>query len=266
MRRICVLLCLVALLALAADGLTAAEKYEIVIGGAETAVNPEGLNPYFFLNYFYTDALLNLDLLGRFTIEEKTAMVKRLFANLREEYPAKLIVKDYIRGKDLEIAYRILNGKGGRSLVMLTNYNARTKRIVTGGNLAEAYATLYYIKGKKLVSNHYIYTKELEDKNKDNPNNLADLYIFDDVDENDAAIEKMLLEQIGTVGIPSRKFVALSTLCQYYLSVKDLNKTKETLQQAFNVLENEITEKKEYWGVLYTVMREEYAISSNLWP
>lgn len=180
---------LLLLLCLVVNGL-AGVKFELVLPDQGRGASSEGLHAYNFVNSFYTDVLLVFGLIDQFSLEEKATIAKQLFTNLSETDPERLIIKRYVAGKDLQIIYRILpevNGK--RAVALITNYHAKTKSIVTQANVAEAYARLYYIRGSRLVARDYIFSKELEDSKQGSLNDLADLYIFDDVEENDARIE-----------------------------------------------------------------------------
>lgn len=266
MRRTFAVLCM-ALLILASAGALADEDYLVVVDGPESEVNRDGLHPYYFLHYFYLDVLLRLGLLDRFSLEEKAVMARRLFLNLSAEHPVRLIVKDYEPGKDLQIAYRIMEKEkaGERALMMFTNYHGEKRRLIGEEEWREAYARLYHLRHARMVPGEYLFSREREVETKGDGNNLADLYLFDDSVENDARIEPLLTEYIAREAEPAKRYIGLLTFAQYHMVRGDFVRAEDCLDRALAVWREEILERKDHWWLPYLITHEEYQVLSSYW-
>jgi hypothetical protein len=216
------------------------------------------INKYQFVSRIYENFFYHLQLIDKFSLEEKIDIMKALYLNLSDKYPFTLIIKNYQDRKDLLIAIRIHpENKTGIPVFVMTNYDLKNKKMITKEEeLNNAYASLYYLAGDRFVhySQYKIDARALE---KEGPNNIADIYIFDEKPENDAAAQDMLLKHLGELKDDREKYIPLMTLCQYYLTVQNYAKADETLKEAKKLL---YKNKNDNWNIIYTITIDEYAI------
>jgi hypothetical protein len=201
-------------------------------------------------NYAYPAYYLRYSLVAVFSVDkiipaaELIAIEKDAIYALSQGKRVKLLVRDYQDGKDITFVmgpFLLANGQDTNSLLFFCNYDFTTKKVVnvktemTGREYAVALNTI----NEKLVKLTKMYSEKAE---KDlvaagNPNNLADFYIYDERDDNDAQVEGLIAKDLELHSATDdknlrSKSVAMATYAEYCIIHGNFPKAKELLASA----------------------------------
>jgi hypothetical protein len=118
-------------------------------------------------------------------------------------------------------------------LLIVSNYNAQTKQVVSGDDEKDAYATFFYFAGNKLVKNQYVHEPKSDaDLKKMSVNNLADHYLLDGDPGNDGLGRDLLIKEIEKPGDMPDRAVLYMTLSEYHLLAGKAGSAKQSLDKA----------------------------------
>jgi|GEM_PF-5394530 len=193
-------------------------------------------NKFYPVYYFYTNIFFSLNLNDNLTFNEKSSIIKKLTEIISKNNIARITFKKYSQNKDLIITLKPDHPPkfpNETILWLISNYDKNKNKLVYDDDMKNAFATFYNIKGSKLIKYQKMYSKEEEEKLKKekNMNNLADLYIFDEQENNDDEAEKILLNELDTSEDINHKVVCLFTLTEYYLSKMQFDKAESNLKE-----------------------------------
>ncbi len=109
------------------------------------------LNPNFeFASMFYQAVCFNRNLLNLVDNEILKATCKCIYEDISNGYACLMTVKRFSGNQDLEIKFEYFNDRN--ALLILSNYDAQNKKIITNKNdMGNAWGLLYYIIDGTLV-------------------------------------------------------------------------------------------------------------------
>jgi len=176
------------------------------------------LKPFFTMDYLLDDIFDSLEI-QHLTSDDKILIIRTVLNNVNAKKPAMLIIKDYETNSSLNIFFRIFSNQNNTSLIVVTNYNIKSKKLAKNKSEFEScYGILYHIMIGKLVKDNDLHEKGK--KSAFDKNLKADLYLFDEIEKNDNEIEQLVKEHIKEEKEPFRNYIGHITLVQYYISVK----------------------------------------------
>ncbi|TGK10200.1 hypothetical protein EHO60_10155 [Leptospira fletcheri] len=189
---------------------------------------------FFLSDYLYRDLFYITDLDRRIEDEYKFKIVSAVLHNLTEDNPQVLIFKNYLEGKSLNVAIRLVTNKENpseRAILFMTNLMQGGKLAANSAQLDESFGRIFVLTpiGKLVQLNDFA------DKRKDEKldrNQKADAYLFDEKPENDSEILPLLTEHLKEEKDPYRFFVGNVTMAQYYLSVNRFEEARSWIQKA----------------------------------
>jgi hypothetical protein len=196
--------------------------------------NTMNLMSYAFVYDIYMDVFARFELDGKLSTVDKAQVVHFISTYLSFEYPIAFSVLDFQGGQRLIISFRLKKTKEDTVMLMSTNFNVKTLKIVAeGSDMAGTYARLYYIRDGKFVNSNALFDakkeKELLKAKLDvsvAKNGLADMYIFDERTDNDYRIEALLDESLKAAADDQARIAPLMTLAQYRLATNDIGKAE----------------------------------------
>ncbi|EQA45060.1 hypothetical protein LEP1GSC050_2280 [Leptospira broomii serovar Hurstbridge str. 5399] len=189
---------------------------------------------FFLSDYLYRDLFYITDLDRRIEDNYKFKIISAVLHNLTEDNPQVLIYKNYVAGKSLNVAIRLVTNKEKpteRAILFMTN-------LMQGGKLAETSEQLDQSFGRIFVltpTGKLVQLNDFEDKKKEEKldrNQRADAYLFDEKLENDQNILPLLTEHLKEEKDPYRFFVGHVTMAQYFLSVNKFEDAKIWIEKA----------------------------------
>ena len=208
-------------------------------------------NKYYPIYYIFNNIFVALGLYDCFEYEERIKITDEIISIIKNNNFALLTINQYYKNEDLIITFKPNQPPkhpNDTVFFFITNYSFKDKKIVYGDDMKDAYAT-YYIFDKE---------KELEFINNNNANNLANYYIYDEIEENDEKGKNLLLNEIKSTQDINNKFICLITLSEYYLMKNDLINANQYLEEA-KIMLNKIDErKKENYSLGYNVIYDIY--------
>jgi hypothetical protein len=243
----------------------AANDYQISPQGVNLEKSYELINPYYFVHYTYLCAFEPYRLSSRYDLNTKVEIISKAYFNLSNLHSTKLTVKDYNFG-NLIFTFTLFNDKYMKALNLRSNYYLEEKRYLTDADDYKITLIGFDIVGEKLVPASYKYSKDKAEKLKDNLNDLADFYIFDDQADNDSLIEGNLKKYLKTAENPLNLFAGTLTLAQYYTSIRDFANAKATLEKAVQILGDKTIEPNQlpHLKALYTIIDEVYQVTKRI--
>jgi hypothetical protein len=243
----------------------AAEDYQISPEGASPDKSYQALNPYYFVHYFYLYIIESYRLSSRFDTNARLDMISKTFYSLSSARPTKVTIRDY-DGADLMLTFTLFNDGFMHVLNLRSNYLLLEQRFLKEQEDYKKALVSFDITARKMVPERCKFSAEKEAKLKDNLNNLADLYIFDDIAENDKLIEDNLQQYIKATVKPMEQLGGTLTLIQYYTSIKDFANAKAALGKASQIMRDLLSDPKELQQAkaFYTFIEEEYQVTMKL--
>lgn len=195
--------------------------YAIVKQGERKNTNWLGLDEYFTVHYLYTDIFYHLRLHKRFGLGDKIRIVAGLLYNLDFDNPVNLVIEGFLGGQDLVVSLQLIRVGDQLSLLLATNYDARTEKIVKNvRNLARTYKRSYLILDNRMIALTDLYNRNEEDRliAANRAEDLARFYIFDGKRSNDTLAEGLLIGSIREAKSADERSLAQITLSHCYMA------------------------------------------------
>lgn len=228
--------------------------------------NTYNLNLFYPVNGIYTDIFYQLDLMEKFTLEEKTKIIKEIFFNLSADNVVFLTIQKFDGKNPLAVGFKIVKYEDKNALMVVSNYDPKKKKVIMNKEeMKNASMNVYIICGEKLVAYSCLYSaaEEAELLKGEEWNNLGDRLLFDELADNDIRIADALGKGLET-DVPELKFAATMTFVQFYLMSGNFESARQSLENGSTIIDNEI-EDKDYWGKLYKMTDEVYQITKELY-
>jgi hypothetical protein len=233
------------------------QKYKITISDNKNLLSKE-YDDYNCIHNLYFDIFCTLDLTN-ITLNEKIKIINIINSYLKGDYKIDLYIKKYKFNKDLKISLYepyVMAKDGYNNILLITNYDLQNKKVINENESKEnVYAKIYEIKNSLFVEMYSIFDekKEKEYKDKNNKNSLADLYLFDEIQDNDLTIEDLLKQDIIE---NDQNLFSYFTLVEYFLSKRDFIKAEEVLNESKKAKNK--NEKSSNW------IKEEFEITKSI--
>ena len=200
------------------------------------------VNDFYSVYYVYMNVIRALDVNMRLGERDIEKVISLIIDNLKKRNVVQLQVDNYRGpGGALSVTLRQDIAPEGNKpiLLVVSNYNAKTKRVVEGDDQKDAYATLYFFAGDKLVKNRYVFEAKSEAELKKGPvNNRADYYLLDGDPRNDALGKDLLTKEIEKPGDAPDRAVLYMTLSEYHLLAGNVGSAKQCLDKARTVIKS----------------------------
>jgi hypothetical protein len=248
---------------------TTTVKFEI-IPGENISEGAFSLNRYLFVHRLYMDIFSGFGLIEKISTKDKIKILSFFEHYLSKEIPIFLYIGNFQNQKGLMLALRVVQIKDRSIMVINSNVDLKTRELLPPGDFPETtYTRLNLIKGEKVIGSNDLYDGEKEKKLLADQsdvaaakNNLADMYLFDEIQDNDGMVEKLLLDAITSFKNTAGRFVAKLTLAQYYLFINKPEKVETIISECKQILSSQ--EDKKNWDDAIAVMEEEYFIFTNM--
>jgi hypothetical protein len=224
------------------------------------------VNTYTAVHLLYMDIFYRLDLMDALSAEDKAEITGAMMNNISFRYPVNVIIRDYFTEGDLKLGIRLGQDSGPPYIVLMANMDRTNGRMISNeDSFGNAYYVLYYVVNGSMVRESNLFDPSMEQEylSQDIPNNLADLYLFDEKPDNDRLIQGYLEEGVRG-GDPFSRAVAHATWAQYCLSLNDYSGAAAHLEEVSG-LRRKVTEEQSdsLQGTLY-MMDEEIFIMRNI--
>ena len=178
------------------------------------------VNDFYSVYYVYMNVIRALDVNDRLGERDIENVITLVIDNLKKNNVVQLQVDKYKGPEGLRVTLRpdFAPKSGKPILLIVSNYNVNTKRVVSGDDQKDAYGTFFYFAGDKLVKNRYVHEEKNDAELKKEPvNNRADYYLLDGDPGNDAPGMDLLTKEIEKAGDMPGRAVSYMTLSEYYL-------------------------------------------------
>lgn len=196
-------------------------------------------NDFYSVYYVYMNVIQALDINDRLGASDIEKVISLIIDNLKKRNVVQLQVDNY-KGGTLRVTVRsdISRKDEKPSVWIISNYNARTKRVVSGDDQKDAYGTFFYLIGDKLVKYQRIHEPKSDDElKKMTVNSRADYYLLDGDAENDAAGKDLLIGSIEKPGEASDRAMLYMTLSEYHLLSGNVSSAKQCLDSARAIID-----------------------------
>jgi len=198
---------------------------------------------FYPIYYIYNGIFDALNLYDKLNFSEKFEITKKLINIMSNNNQLILTFYNYLDNKDLIVTLKPTHPPkypDDTVYFLISNFDKNKNQIVEGDDIKDAYAILLFFRNNKLIKINKLFDenkeKELITNNKNN--SLADLYLFDEINENDNKIEQLLLSEIEKLEDVKNKFFCYITLSEYYTSVEKFIEAKKYLNLGKSALEN----------------------------
>jgi len=205
-------------------------------------------NDFYSVYYIYMNVIRALNVNDRLGERDIEKVISLIIDNLKKRNVVQLQVDRYKgSGGTLRVTLRsdITPKEGKPSLWIISNYNARTKEVVSGDDQKDAYGTFFYFVGDKLVKYQRVHEPKSDaDLKKMSVNNLADYYLLDGDPGNDEMGSDLLIKEIEKPGDMPDRAVLYMTLSEYHLLAGKAGSAKQCLDKARAIIGELKDEKK----------------------
>lgn len=205
------------------------------------------VNDFYSVYYIYMNVIRAIDLTDRLGDRDIEKLISLIIDNLKKRNVVQLQIDNYKGSGTLRVTLRsdLAPRDGEPALWVLSNYHAQTKRVVSGDEEKDAYATFFYLMGDKLVKYQRIQEPKSEAELKKMPvNDRADYYLLDAVPENDEIGKDLLVKEIGREkDAPVLAFLYM-TLSEYHLLDGDVKSARQSLDKARTIINSLVDEKR----------------------
>jgi len=197
------------------------------------------VNDFYSVYYTYMNVIRALGVEKHLSGNEIKQVVHGIIDQLKKQKAVQLTVSGYPGDEDLRVTVRTDYAKNDKKPILwvISNYDPRTKSVVTGKAQENAYATYFYLVDTKLVK--YQYVTEAKSKKEKAANNLADFYLLDEEKNNDASGKALLIKEINETKVSLERFLMHLTLSEYYLLENNTGKAREALDTARKMIKTE---------------------------
>lgn len=239
------------------------QAHEIRVHVAD-ASEPAGLKPNLYLLYHNLQEHLldHLDL--DITPQQTSGLVKLIAENAAFNTANLIVIPQFKDESDLRISFRLMQGRNGTVLTLLTNYSPVSGKLVSTISGSEL-ATMLYWRDPFFIYYKDDYSSEREKTFAKNPLRLANYYILDGNAENDERVESLLAELIkGESYSPLDKFVATLTKGQFCLSKGDLE-CAQKIESSTDLDNAKLSGiEKDIGSRIFEIFKEEILVTQHL--
>jgi hypothetical protein len=205
------------------------------------------VNDFYSVYYVYMNVIRALDVNDRLGERDIEKVISVIIDNLKKRNVVQLQV-DHYKGPEgtLRVTLRpeIAPKNGKPILLVVSNYNAKTKQAASGDDPKDAYGTFFYLAGDKLVKYQFISEPKSEaELRKESVNNRADYYLLDGDPGNDALGRELLTKEVGKAGDAPDRAVLYMTLSEYDLLSGKAGSARQYLDKARAIIGNLKDEK-----------------------
>ncbi|MBD3670149.1 MAG: hypothetical protein HUJ29_05185 [Gammaproteobacteria bacterium] len=191
---------------------------------------------FYSVYYIYTSVIRALELDAVLSRNETETVIRRVIDTLKQGNAIQLIVPHFKGGFDLRVTLRTdfqISKDTNANLLIVSNYDPRLNRTVTGDNQKDAYATYFLMAADKLIKHQYV-DRQMSptELNALSLNALADYYLFDADPANDQLGRVMLVKAIPRVADDAEKFLMYLTLSHYELLAANPDEARVQLAHA----------------------------------
>jgi hypothetical protein len=229
--------------------------YRILVEKGDKSVEYK-VNDFYSVYYVYMNVIRALDVNDRLGERDIENVITLIIDNLKKNNVVQLQVDKYKGPEGLRVTLRPdFAPKAGKPILLIvSNYNVNTKRVVSGDDQKDAYGTFFYFAGDKLVKNRYVHeAKNDAELKKESVNNRADYYLLDGDPGNDELGMDLLTKEIEKAGDMPGRAVSYMTLSEYYLLSGKVGSAKQCLDKARAIIE--ALKDKEQKASLSNVLR-----------
>ncbi len=192
------------------------------------------VNDFYSVYYVYMNVIRALDVNDRVGERDIEKMISFIIDNLKKKNVVQLQVDNY-KGGTLRVTLRpdFAPKNGKPILLIVSNYNAKTKQVVSGADQKDSYGTFFYFTGDKLVKYQFVSEPKSEaELKKGSVNNRADYYLLDGDPGNDGLGRDLLTKEIEKAGDAPGRAVLYMTLSEYDLLSGKAGSAKQDLDKA----------------------------------
>lgn len=191
--------------------------------------------------YIYSNVIKALEIDKRLSGDEISRIISEMIADLKKNGVAQLVVSGYPGAEDLRVTLRAVPDKehGKPILLLVSNYDAREKKVVAGGDMSNVYATYFFLVRDKLVK--YQLVENAEEKKRaaqKSVNDLADYYLLDADSDNDSKGKALLIDGIKNEKNDLERFMMNLTLSEYYLLENNPHEARKALDEAKGIADS----------------------------
>ena len=221
--------------------LNAQEKVKVLYTG-DPITNSYNFEKFKFTHQIFADAFFRTSLHKDLTSTEMAEIVETVRQRISESNFIKFEINLENSPKATLIFSIEPKTKDGAILIMTTNFDSETKKY--GTNNDNNFVRYYFIKGNKIVYWKDLFSSEKETNliKENNKSDLIELYMNDEVSENDAKIKTLIEEIINNSNSTKiENLYAKLYLQEYYLLTDKFelaSKTQEDLQKYFEEYSN----------------------------
>lgn len=225
-----------------------------------------GFNPYYPVQHLYTDIIYRFDLEPVLSLEQKKEILSKILLNISYD-PIVLSFKAYHKGEDL--VFNIALAENREKLIVVSNFDLNEGLIIKEYNNKMApYVRIYWLLGSLFIpaENFQNPRKEAELIEKDNLNNIANFYLFDNKEENDTLILPMLNKHLEKAESKREAFIGYLTFIQYCLSIGDWERAQHYIDEGRKISQKypeEIGEWKHFLSITNEIFKITQSISDK---
>ncbi len=205
------------------------------------------VNDFYSVYYVYMNVIRALDINDRLSERDIEKVISLIIDSLKKRNVVQLQIDNHKGTGTLRVTLRSdLAPKDNKpALWIISNYNAQTKRVASGDEEKDAYATFFYLVGDKLVKYQRIQEPKSEAELGKMPvNERADYYLLDADPGNDALGKDLLVKEIAKEkNAPDLAFLCM-TLSEYHLLDGDVKSARQSLDKARTIIKSLKDEKR----------------------
>lgn len=200
------------------------------------------VNDFYSVYYVYMNVIRALDVNDRLGQRDIEKVIFMIIDNLKKRNVVQLQVDKY-KGSEgtLRVTLRSDMAPKGKKTILLiiSNYNQKTRKVVSGDDQKDAYGTFFYFEGDKLVKNRYVHeAKSDAELKKLSVNSLADYYLLDGDPGNDERGRDLLIKEIEKQNDGPDRAVLYMTLSEYHLLAGNTGLAKQSLEKARAIIKS----------------------------
>ena len=205
------------------------------------------VNDFYSVYYVYMNVIRALSVYDRLGERDIEKIIQLIIDNLKKRNVVQLQLDKHKGSGTLRVTLRSdMTPKDGKpALWIISNYNAQTKKVVSGDDQKDAYATFFYIAGSRLVKYQFVSEPKSDaELEKKSVNDRADYYLLDANPGNDDRGRDLLTKEIEKQGDSPERAVLYMTLSEYQLLSGNVGSAKQSLDKARAIIGSIKDEKK----------------------
>ncbi|MFD1095574.1 hypothetical protein [Salegentibacter chungangensis] len=176
---------------------TAQDKITIQ-SGKSYPENQQGISEFYFVHQTFADAFYMTDLYKQLSDDQMFNILNKVYHSVTANNKVLAIIEQD-KGPAARLGFQIFkNTEIGDILVLGTNFNSKKRIFEKEVDPNQSIYRWYAIKKNKLVYRKDLYSKEAEEKARnENAYSLIDMYLFDDNFENDKQVKHLIDELLS---------------------------------------------------------------------